>query len=892
VEAFDALVLLGCRVAAGVLPPPARRRVACATRAYAEGCSPRIVVSGGREWEGHVEADRLAEELVQQGVPREALLLERASQRTRENAKRTAELLEPLGLRRIGLVTCDFHVARALFCFRRVGFEAEPLIAPSPPLPVSTRAWRFLREQGAWIVDRAGGVALVLGLATATPALSACSSTKTPSAALTPTGSTSAGTGVATSIAPAGSRLAALASAEQRRASRDVTTEDLTSHDARIRRAAARALARIADARAAELLLPALSDDDPEVLAWTAYGLGSACRGQESPHARALATRAASLVIRAPSPAPSAATSARAPTPAPLRVASEPALLDPLPAIAAALGRCGGVDAERTLRAWLVTSLAEPAAWALGALASREARLEDETLVALLDAAARREGAVPGALQAFTRLGRLDEAVQGRLFGVAERELTSNGVRRALAIRALAATGERAAAALGEVARSAKAAPAERADAVRALGRLGAIGQKELADALVKWLDDPATTSPEGLAGAGFGVLRALLGALTPPPERAGPALSRLANLPVGATPALARRSVALRCAAASILAGRGTQSAVLAACDPDPNGRSGRLARLAVLDRGPLKGERLKQWRALAAADDTLVRERALELLGAHPEAAGAASVLSRALASKVGGEAATAAQLLSAHPEHAGAGPEDRAATPEVSRALAEAVERWDASPNIEVKTSLTDAAAALGLLSVKPRLEAACKSDQPTLRSHAAKALGLLGDRGRRCDAFEPPSTATPELGRVPNGPVRLRVETDAGALSLELYPELAPVAVTRLVELARSGFYDGVTVHRVVPGFVVQLGDRDGDGYGGADRPPLRCETSPARFETGSVGIALSGRDTGSSQFFVTLARQAHLDGDYALVGRASESWEHVAEGDVVKTIRAH
>jgi cyclophilin family peptidyl-prolyl cis-trans isomerase len=141
-------------------------------------------------------------------------------------------------------------------------------------------------------------------------------------------------------------------------------------------------------------------------------------------------------------------------------------------------------------------------------------------------------------------------------------------------------------------------------------------------------------------------------------------------------------------------------------------------------------------------------------------------------------------------------------------------------------------------------------------------------------------------------VPNGPVRLRVETDAGALSLELYPELAPVAVTRLVELARSGFYDGVTVHRVVPGFVVQLGDRDGDGYGGADRPPLRCETSPARFETGSVGIALSGRDTGSSQFFVTLARQAHLDGDYALVGRASESWEHVAEGDVVKTIRAH
>jgi cyclophilin family peptidyl-prolyl cis-trans isomerase/vancomycin permeability regulator SanA len=872
VEPFDALVVLGCPVASAALPPPARRRVARAAAAYAEGLSRRVVVSGGRAWDGHVEADRLAEELVAKGVPREALLLERDSRRTRENATRTARLIQPLGWRRIGLVTCDFHLARALFCFRRAGFEVEPVAALTPPLPASTRAWRFLREQCAWILDRAGPLALLLAAA---PYALGCNEHQAPD--VSPASSARASASTAAASGAPSTRLAALVSAEHRRASKDVTPDDLTSHDLRTRRAAARALARIADERAAELLLPTIADDDPEVLAWAAYGLGSTCAGREGPHTRALATRAASLSIRVPERAPAAART--------------DGLLEPLPAIADGLGRCGGVEAERTLRAWLVTPLAEPAAWALGAFASRQDHLEDETLVALLDAADRRGAPVAGALQAFTRLARLDEAVQRRLFDVARRELETTGTRRALAIRALAATGERAAATLGELARSAKAAPAERADAVRALGRLGARGQQELADTLSRLLDDPAMTSNDALWGAGFGVLRTLLGVLAPPPDRAGPALSRLANLPIeaGAVP-LARRSVALRCAAASVLAGRGTQSAVLAACDPDPNGRAGRLARLAVLDRGPLKGERLKLWQALVTADDTLVRERALELLRTHAEVAGAATVLSRALASETGGEVAVAAQVLSEHPERAASGPEGHAAAPEVNRALTAAVERWTQSPALELRTSVTDAAATLGLLNVKPWLEAACKSDQPTVRSHAAKALGLLGDRGRRCEAFEPPGVAPPELGRVPSGRVRLSVETDGASLPLELFPELAPVAVTRLVELARSGFYDGISVHRVVPGFVVQLGDRDGDGYGGADRPPLRCETSPAAFETGSVGIALSGRDTGSSQFFVTLARQAHLDGAYALVGRAGPGWDRVAEGDVVKTIR--
>jgi cyclophilin family peptidyl-prolyl cis-trans isomerase len=111
----------------------------------------------------------------------------------------------------------------------------------------------------------------------------------------------------------------------------------------------------------------------------------------------------------------------------------------------------------------------------------------------------------------------------------------------------------------------------------------------------------------------------------------------------------------------------------------------------------------------------------------------------------------------------------------------------------------------------------------------------------------------------------------------------------VAVARLVGLARSGFYTGLSFHRVVPGFVAQLGDRGGDGYGGSGAL-LRCETAPVPFAPLDVGVALAGRDTGSSQLFVTLTRSPHLDGEYAWIGRADGDWSAVAEGDVIRAVR--
>lgn len=157
--AFDALVLLGCRVTSGELPGPARRRVEAAVAAFAAGLAPRVAVTGGKRWGATIEAEELARALRAAGVPSDAILCERAATNTFENARFTAKLLAPLGLTRVGLVTCDWHLPRALWNFRRAGLTADPLPAPSPEVALGERALRTLGERAAFLHDRA--VALV-----------------------------------------------------------------------------------------------------------------------------------------------------------------------------------------------------------------------------------------------------------------------------------------------------------------------------------------------------------------------------------------------------------------------------------------------------------------------------------------------------------------------------------------------------------------------------------------------------------------------------------------------------------------------------------------------------------------------------------------------------------
>src|SRR6185369_1470016 len=101
--------------------------------------------------------------------------------------------------------------------------------------------------------------------------------------------------------------------------------------------------------------------------------------------------------------------------------------------------------------------------------------------------------------------------------------------------------------------------------------------------------------------------------------------------------------------------------------------------------------------------------------------------------------------------------------------------------------------------------------------------------------------------------------------------------APQTVRNFVKLARSGYFDGHPFHRVVPDFVIQDGDPTGTGSGGPGWS-IRCEYNHRRYDAGMVGMALSGKDTGGSQYFITLSPQPHLDGRYTIFGRVTRGLE--------------
>jgi cyclophilin family peptidyl-prolyl cis-trans isomerase/HEAT repeat protein len=132
----------------------------------------------------------------------------------------------------------------------------------------------------------------------------------------------------------------------------------------------------------------------------------------------------------------------------------------------------------------------------------------------------------------------------------------------------------------------------------------------------------------------------------------------------------------------------------------------------------------------------------------------------------------------------------------------------------------------------------------------------------------------------------------LETARGTIEIELFREDAPVTVANFVALAQDGFFDGHTFMRVVPYFVIQGGDPRDDQEGGPGYA-IRCEINMHPFERGSLGMALSGKDTGGSQFFITLSPQPHLDGGYTCFGRVISGMpaaEHMIAGDKILKVR--
>lgn len=159
---LHALVVLGCRVSAARGDGAWRRRVARAAQAWRSGLAPLVIASGGRIWEGRSEADAFAEALVEAGVARDAILRERRSRTTWQNARWSRALL-PTGREPVGLVTCAFHMRRALACFQAAGIAAVALPAPHALVPPTERLYFTLRERVAWSLTRLHRAAHSLG---------------------------------------------------------------------------------------------------------------------------------------------------------------------------------------------------------------------------------------------------------------------------------------------------------------------------------------------------------------------------------------------------------------------------------------------------------------------------------------------------------------------------------------------------------------------------------------------------------------------------------------------------------------------------------------------------------------------------------------------------------
>lgn len=139
-----------------------------------------------------------------------------------------------------------------------------------------------------------------------------------------------------------------------------------------------------------------------------------------------------------------------------------------------------------------------------------------------------------------------------------------------------------------------------------------------------------------------------------------------------------------------------------------------------------------------------------------------------------------------------------------------------------------------------------------------------------------------TECPPLTVDPEGKYQAIVETEKGTIAIELFADSAPLAVNSFIFLAENGWFDGVTFHRVLPGFVAQTGDPTGTGYGGPGYRFGNEVASDLLFDReGLVAMANSGPDSNGSQFFITYAEAPSLNGGYTIFGEVIEGMDVVS-----------
>ncbi len=141
------------------------------------------------------------------------------------------------------------------------------------------------------------------------------------------------------------------------------------------------------------------------------------------------------------------------------------------------------------------------------------------------------------------------------------------------------------------------------------------------------------------------------------------------------------------------------------------------------------------------------------------------------------------------------------------------------------------------------------------------------------------------SSPEMQIDTNKKYMAEIETNKGIIELELYPNHAPKTVNNFVFLAREGFYDGISFHRVISNFMIQGGDPTGTGGGGPGYSfEDEVKDNPLTHERGVISMANAGPNTNGSQFFITHSPQPHLNGKHTVFGKV------VSNQNVVDSIR--
>ncbi|MEQ8848091.1 peptidylprolyl isomerase [Botrimarina sp.] len=202
--------------------------------------------------------------------------------------------------------------------------------------------------------------------------------------------------------------------------------------------------------------------------------------------------------------------------------------------------------------------------------------------------------------------------------------------------------------------------------------------------------------------------------------------------------------------------------------------------------------------------------------------------------------------------------------------------------------VATNQFDKADKFAKLAIQRGAVQADPGESSEAKDTFALAFRYLQEKDRFRERWEKEKAIRDKEAKADDLP-RVRLKLSAGEVVIELFEDQAPIATANFLSLVKSGFYDGVKFHRVIPRFMAQGGDPTGTGSGGPGYA-IRCEVDAPDARDhfrGTLSMAHAGRDTGGSQFFLCFVPTDHLDGAHTAFGRVVEGVEVLGEIQVVE-----